>query len=138
MPFSRKGFTLIELLVIVSIIALLSTIVMTSIRSSRTRAENVSFQSTANSIQGSVGVCCTGGGAGIINPLSENDPRGDICTPASGSIYPDSAHLGTVLPVRDCSNVLGFSVVITPGTGNSGNIDHAECDRDGCDFIPET
>ncbi|MFA7206866.1 MAG: type II secretion system protein [Saccharofermentanales bacterium] len=133
MPLSRKGFTLIELLVVISIIALLSTIVMTSVNGQRSRAKDVSFQSTANAVQQSAGICCTGGDATLLNVLGDN-----ICDPASDGTYPTGANLGSVSIDRDCGDVLGFSVRLEPGTSNDGTIDYALCDHDGCEFIPKT
>lgn len=133
MSFLQKGFSLIELLVVVSIVALLSTIAMSSVSSSRKKARDVSFQSTANSVQSSIGVCCTGGAGDLQFTLG-----GEICFPSSGSTYPTDANLGSVLIERDCSNPLGFSVRLEPSVANDGTIDYALCGHDGCEFIPKT
>lgn len=132
MPFLEKGFTLIELLVIVSIIALLSTIVLTSVKGQRNRAKDVSFQTTANSIQNSANICCTGGAAALQTILG-----GNICDSSSGGTYPVSTNLGSILIDRDCNNALGFNIRLEPGTSNDGTIDYALCGHDGCDFIPK-
>ena len=131
MPLSKSGFTLIELLVIVSIIALLAVLSTTYTQSAKIKAKNVSFQSTANSVKNAIGICCSGG-TGTINTVLGQD----MCTPASGSIYPTGANLGSVEVIRGCSDVQGYSVKLTPGTSNAATMNHALCDRDSCDFIP--
>jgi len=130
MLFTRRGFTLIELLVVISIIALLSAVAMTSVQGQRNRAKDVSFQSTANSIQNAVGACCVGGGATINTVLGA-----DLCSPVSGSLYPFASSLGSVIVLRDCNDVQGFNIKLTPGVSNDGAIDYAVCDRDGCEFV---
>jgi len=132
MPSSQKGFTLIELLVVISIIALLSTVVMTSVNGQRSRAKDVSFQSTANAVQQSAGICCTGGDAMLLDV-----PGSDICNPDSGDVYPTSDNLNSVSIIRDCDSALGFNIELTPGTSNDGSIDHAVCNHDKCEFIPK-
>jgi len=130
MHFSRKGFTLIELLVAIAIIGILSAIVLTSVASQRNKAKDVSFQTTANSIQNAAGVCCAGGMGTLRTVLGA-----DICSPASGGTYPSSINLSSVGVVRGCSDSQGFSIKLTPGTSNSGTIDYALCDRDSCEFV---
>lgn len=47
----NRGFTLIELLVVISIIGLLSSVVLASLNSARTKARDASRQETLNSLQ---------------------------------------------------------------------------------------
>lgn len=131
MACAEKGFSLIELLVVISIIALLSTIAMTSVTSQRNRARNVSFQSAAKGVQSGAGICCNSENGTLNITLGE-----DICTPASGSLYPTASNLGSVEIIRGCSDLQGFSIKLTPGTSNIATLSHALCDRDGCEFIP--
>lgn len=128
MSLKEKGFTLIELLVIVSIIALLSTVLMTSLSGYKNRARDVSFQSTVKSIQKGAGICCTADNGEIQNA----DMDADICDPACGSIWPGAANIGSVEITRNCSSIEGYMLRIYPGTTNVGGIDHADCDRDDC------
>jgi len=132
MRFLEKGFTLIELLVVIAIIGVLSTIVLTSVASQRNKAKDVSFQTTAKSIQNAAGICCAGGFGTLRTVLS-----GDICNPASGSSYPSSANIGSIGIIRGCGDAQGFSIKLTPGTSNFGTIDYALCDRDDCEFVIE-
>lgn len=130
MSSAAKGFTLIEILVVVSIIALLSTIVLTSMTSKKNRAKDVSFQATVKSIQKSAGICCTGGTATLLDALG-----GNICTMGSEDTYPSSINIGSVTITRNCASVDGYLLRITPGTSNAGTIDYADCDRDDCVFV---
>lgn len=128
----NSGFTLIELLVIVSIISLLSVISMTYMQGPKLKARNVSFQSTAKAIQASVGVCCGGNNSGSLLSVA----GGPVCSTDSTSSYPGAESVGTIMILRDCTAIDGFSFRLTPGTkNNSGQISYAECDRDGCEFV---
>lgn len=131
MNLAREGFTLIELLVVISIIALLSTVILSSVTAQKTRAKDVAFQSTVKSIQAAAGICCNASTSSLRNTLGE-----DLCNPASGSIYPTGANIGSVEIIRDCHSIDGFSMKIFPGTSNRGNvIEYALCDRDDCEYI---
>lgn len=129
MSLSKNGFTLIELLVVISIIALLSTVALTSVNGQRNRAKDVSFQSTVKSIQGAAEICCNGGAGALQTVLGA-----DICNPVSGSLYPGANSIGSVEVIRGCGDIAGFNIRITPGTSNAGLIQYALCDRDRCDY----
>ncbi len=130
MPFSEKGFTLIELLVVISIIALLSTVVITSVKSQRNKARDVSFQSMAKSVQKGAGICCAVGGGEIQN-LNMN---ADLCVPSCGSVWPAVSDLGSVEIIRNCDSMEGYMLRLRPGTGNAGGISHADCNQDDCAY----
>lgn len=51
MKTNSKGFTLIELLVVIAIIGILSSIVLASLSSARTKGEDVAIQSTLSSMR---------------------------------------------------------------------------------------
>ncbi len=127
---SQRGFTLIELLLVTSIIALLSTVVLTSVNGQRRRARDVSFQTTAKAIQKSAGVCCTGDMGLLLDTLG-----GNICNPDVNDKYPTGDNIGSIEIIRNCNSVDGYMLKIYPGTGNAGSIDHVECDRDDCVYI---
>ena len=129
MYISKGGFTLIELLVVISIIAILSTIVMTSVSSQKKHAKDVSFQSTVDAIQKAAGACCSTG-TGVLNVAL----GGKVCAELDSN-YPSSPSLGVVTIERGCDDIDGYSIRLTPGTSNGGTIDYALCDRDKCDFI---
>jgi len=126
------GFTLIELLVVIAIIGVLSTIALTSMNESRRKASDAAFKSTARSIQATASVCCSGSGVSFL----ENVLEADVCYPIMGSNYPKSESVSSVEVVRDCGDVDGFQLKLTPGSENdSGSVEYALCGRSGCDFI---
>lgn len=131
MYISKGGFTLIELLVVISIIAILSTIVITSVSSQKQHAKDVSFQSTVDAIQKAAGACCATGTGALNVALG-----GKVCSELDSN-YPRSSSLGVITIERGCDDIDGYSIRLTPGTSNNGTIDYALCDRDKCDFIIE-
>ena len=131
MLLTKRGFTLIELLVVISIIGLLSTLILTAVSGQKNRAKDVSFQSTAKSVQAAAGICCSSN-IGLLKDVL----GGNICEPSSQSIYPESSNLGSVEIIRNCGAVEGFSIKLMPGTSNkSAVIDYALCDQNGCEYI---
>ncbi len=58
----QKGFTLIELLVVIAIIGILSSIVLASLNSARTRGKDASAKGSLSSIRGSAELYYNGAG----------------------------------------------------------------------------
>lgn len=90
--FSKKnaarisGFTLIELLVVISIIGLLSSIVLTSVNSARSKARNVREKSDVKQIITALELARDNSPADQY-PLSANDGTNWSCLKASGNCW---------------------------------------------------
>ena len=81
----RKGFTLIELLVVIAIIGILSAVVLTSLTSSRDRANDANGVSTLGQVQLAMTQSQTNGGDYL--PLSSVDTTLNGVVTAAGSNY---------------------------------------------------
>jgi prepilin-type N-terminal cleavage/methylation domain-containing protein len=83
--FNRKheeknmGFTLIELLVVIAIIGILSTIVLASVNSARSKAKDTAARATTKHILNQIAQCDIDGGY-LMNPDSVTAPTNNICS----------------------------------------------------------
>lgn len=135
MSCKKNGFTLVELLVVIAIIGILSTIAIVSLTNVRKKAKDTAFQAVTKSVYNTVSICCTQAVVGTLNDpaVQENE----VCIPPVDATYPDASNIGSITIDRDCTDLNGFEITLTPGTANdSGNIDHAVCDMvTGCSFV---
>jgi len=95
----KKGFTLIELLVVISIIGLLSSVVLASLRSARDRGNNAAVKSNMNNLRtqaamyydqyNNYAVVCSDPliirGRDAASMAGANNTTSDICNGSSGA-----------------------------------------------------
>lgn len=73
--YTKRGFTLIELLVVIAIIGILSSVVLVSLNSARSRGRVAAAQQTMKTIQTGAIICMDDGDA-----LTDPTAGGAICT----------------------------------------------------------
>lgn len=80
---NNRGFTLIELMVVIAIIGVLSSVVMASLNTARTKGLNVSGMQGGKQVLTLLVACDLEGGK-VTVPNSTTNPTNDICSLGSG------------------------------------------------------
>lgn len=128
---SQKGFTLIELLVVIAIIGILSSVVLASLNTARTRARVAQAQGSLSGVLPGAVICMDQTASPALVDPTDWQGGNEICNPAISTNWPSLPN----------STWTWSAVVNGPGAGEftysaSGDGQTVTCTNTGCVTAP--